>query len=265
MQALIVVTIMPAVIKDLGDVQLYGWAFSASGLATVAAIPLSGRAMDRFGPIRPLAVMNAVFALGTIMAGLAPSMPVLIAGRFLQGLGTGGQYAISLGTVAKTYPEKLRPRVVAILSTAWVLPGLLAPSFAALMASTVGWRWAFLSVLPVLVLASVLVFPGLAALPRAEPLTTGVGVRWALQLAAGSALLLSGLTTPSLWTAPLVLAGGGLAVQAFARLMRPPDVARAEGWTGPEREVREPWPSSRRPRSWPCSRSSRPTASSRCC
>ena len=188
--------------------------------------------MDRFGPIRPLALMNAVFALGTIMAGLAPSMPVLVAGRFLQGLGTGGQYAISLGTVAKTYPETLRPRVVAILSTAWVLPGLLAPSFAALMASTVGWRWAFLSVLPVLVLASALVFPGLAALPRAEPLTSGVGVRWALQLAAGSAMLLGGLTTPSLWTAPLVLAGGGLAVQAFARLMRPPDVpadARPDG------------------------------------
>jgi hypothetical protein len=90
------------------------------------------------------------------------------------------------------------------------------------MASTVGWRWAFLSVLPVLVLASALVFPGLNALPRAEPLTTGVGVRWALQLAAGSALLLGGLTTPSLWTAPLVLGGGALAVQAFARLMRPP-------------------------------------------
>ena len=224
-QALIVVTIMPAVIRDLGDVQLYGWAFSASGLATVAAIPLSGRAMDRFGPIRPLALMNAVFAVGTIMAGLAPSMPVLIAGRFLQGLGAGAQYAISLGTVAKTYPEHLRPRVVAILSTAWVLPGLVGPSIAALMASTVGWRWAFLAVLPVLVLASALVFPGLAALPRTDPVTSGTGVRWALQLAAGSALLLSGLTTPSLWTAPFVLGGGGLAVQAFARLMRPPDVA----------------------------------------
>jgi MFS family permease len=115
-QVLVVTTVMPVITRELGGLHLYGWAFSASGLATVMAIPLTGQAVDRFGPRKPLALMFGVFAAGTLVAGLAPSIAIFILGRFLQGVGAGGQYAVGLGTVAKSYPEK------------------------ALLATTIGWR-----------------------------------------------------------------------------------------------------------------------------
>jgi MFS family permease len=205
-QVLVVTAVMPAVTRELGNIRLYGWAFSASGLATVMAIPLTGQAVDRFGPRRPLALMLGVFGVGTLLAGLAPTMPAFVVGRFLQGAGAGAQYAVGLGTVAKTYPESHRARVLALLAAAWVLPGLLGPSYGALLASTIGWRWAFLTLLPLLAGASWLVFPGLAALP-ATTSTRRLDLRRPILLSVGAAAVFAGLTDLSVWSAPLVVAG----------------------------------------------------------
>jgi len=219
-QILVVTTVMPAVLADLGGVRLYGWAFSAAGLATVMAIPLTGRAVDRYGPASPLAVMLGVFVGGTLLAGFAPTMPVFVLGRFLQGAGAGAQYAVSLGAIAKRYPESHRPRVFALLSAAWLLPGLVGPFFGAALAETVGWRWAFFVPLPLLVVAAVLVFPGLASTAPdgpAEVRTTTL--RWPVQAAVGGALLLAGLSTISLWTVPLLAIGVVLTVPAVRPLI----------------------------------------------
>ena len=218
---------MPAVTHELGNIRLYGWAFSASGLATVMAIPLTGQAVDRFGPRRPLAVMLGVFGVGTLLAGLAPTMPAFVMGRFLQGSGAGAQYAVGLGTVAKAYPESHRARVLALLAAAWVLPGLLGPSYGALLASTIGWRWAFLTLLPLLAGASWLVFPGLASLPP----TSGARRLELLQpvlLAVGAAAVFAALTDPSVWSAPLAIVGVAVAGPALRRL-----VARGSQEAGP--------------------------------
>ena len=80
-------------------------------------------------------------------------MLVLVIARFVQGIGGGGLYVVSLATVAKTYPERIRPRVMALLASMWILPGLLGPSVGALIAETVGWRWAFVAPLPLIALA----------------------------------------------------------------------------------------------------------------
>src|SRR6266508_1723280 len=114
-EALVVTTILPAVRRDLGGIQYYGWAFSATFLATFASIPIAGWATDRYGPKRPLAIM-----------------PVLVIGRFVQGCGAGAFYSVSLGTVAKSYPGRIRPRVLALLASMWILPGILGPPLGAL-------------------------------------------------------------------------------------------------------------------------------------
>ena len=149
-QVLIVATIMPDVRGDLGMVQLYGLVFTASSLATIASIPIVGRAIDRFGTKAVLVPVLTMFAAGLLVSATAPAMPVLLVGQFLQGAGGGGLYALSLGTVAKTYPDALRPRVLALLATMWILPGLVGPPVGAAIASTVGWRWAFVAPIPVL-------------------------------------------------------------------------------------------------------------------
>jgi MFS family permease len=218
-QILVVTTVMPAIVADLGGLRFYGWAFSAGGLATVITIPLTGQIVDRVGPRRPLAIMLGVFGAGTLLSGLAPTMLVLIAGRALQGAGAGAQYAVGLGTVAKSYPERQRARVLALLAAAWVVPGLVGPSYGALVATTIGWRWAFLTVLPLLAGAGWLVLKGLAGVALPPRTTERLDVRRPIQLAVGAAMILAGLTELSVWSALLVPVGAGLALPALIGLV----------------------------------------------
>jgi MFS family permease len=218
-EALVVTTIMPAVRADLHGIHLYGWAFTAFSLATFATIPIAGRAADRYGTARPLAVMLGIYLLGLVISGMAPTMPVLIAGRFVQGCGAGALYSISLGTVASAYPERLRPRVLALLATMWILPGLFGPPVGALIASTIGWRWAFVAPVPVLIVAAVLLFPALGAAAGTERDDVRLPVRAPLQLMIGAALFLGGLADLRLWSVPLLLAGALIAVPALVRIV----------------------------------------------
>ena len=218
-QLLVVATIMPDVRRGLGMVQLYGLAFTAGSLASFAAIPIAGRAVDRFRPRTVLLPVLGLFAAGLVVSATAPTMPVLIAGQFLQGAGGGGLYAMSLGTVAKTYPDRLRPRVLALLATMWILPGLVGPPLGALVASTLGWRFAFLVPIPILVLAWFLVAPALDLVPRAEQARQAIPIRWPLQLMFGAGLAFTALTIVRPWATVMIVVGLVVAVPALARIV----------------------------------------------
>src|SRR5690348_16554996 len=88
-EALSVVTVMPVVARDLNGLRLYGFAFSAFLIGTMVGIVAAGRSADRSGPAVPYVAGIVLFCAGLVTAGLAPTMPVLIAGRVLQGLGAG--------------------------------------------------------------------------------------------------------------------------------------------------------------------------------
>lgn len=207
-EALVVVAIMPAVRRDLGGLQFYGLVFSGYALAALAATPTSGRVADRRGPAVPFLLWATLFVLGTLLAGLAPSMPVLAGARVIQGYGGGGLFTIAFGAVAPTYPESGRARVLALLAAAWILPGLLGPSFGALVAATVGWRWAFISIIPATILAVALTLPGLTRLAPATLAREPLSLRWPVQLAVGLGIAITGLSLIS----PLTVAAAVLGV-----------------------------------------------------
>lgn len=217
-QILVVATVMPAVRSDLGGLALYGWTFSASGLGQFAAIPIAGHAVDRFGPRRVLAITLVVYSGGLLLAALAPSMLVLVLARLVQGVGGGAVYAVSLATVAKSYPETLRARVLALLAAMWILPGLLGPPLGALLVATVGWRWAFAAPLPLLVLAAVLTFPALRGADGDRERRIAMGPPLVLALGAGA--LLAGLTIrPQPASVGLAVVGLAVAVPALRRIV----------------------------------------------
>ena len=147
-EALAIATIMPLVAEDLGGIALYGWVFSAFLLSDLVGIVVAGEIADRFGPAVPFGAGLALFAVGLLIGGLAPSMPVLVAARAIQGFGAGAIPAVAYVVIGRTYPDALRPRMFAILSTAWVIPGLAGPALAALVADHIGWRSVFLGLLP---------------------------------------------------------------------------------------------------------------------
>src|SRR3989442_2332240 len=164
-EALAIATIMPLVAEDLGGIGLYGWVFSAFLLADLVGIVVAGELADRFGPALPFGAGLALFAVGLLIGGLAPSMPVLVAARAVQGFGAGAIPAVAYVVISRTYPDSLRPRMFAILSTAWVVPGIAGPALAAFVADHIGWRSVFLGLLPLVIVAGSPPPPGLRSGP----------------------------------------------------------------------------------------------------
>jgi MFS family permease len=217
-EALVIIAIMPAIRRDLGGLEFYGLVFAGFSLAALVLSPIAGRAADRRGPAQPFLLFGTLFIVGTLLCGLAPSMPLLALARVVQGGGAGGAYTVALAAVTRIYPESGRARVLALLAGAWVVPGLLGPSYGALMASTLGWRWAFVSIIPLTVIAMALAMPALRALPAADQ-PSHLSIRWPLELAAGVAALISGLSLLSWLSLPLVAVGAWLTWSALGHIL----------------------------------------------
>jgi MFS family permease len=152
-------TAMPAALDDIGGISFYGLALSAQLVTALAAIPYGGRLVDRLGPARPLAAALVLFTVGLVGAGAAPSMAMVALFRGVQGLGGGLLFVLQLGIVAKAYPGPLRSRMLALLSAVWILPGLIGPGIAGIVADHLSWRWVFWGVVPLVPLTAALALP----------------------------------------------------------------------------------------------------------
>jgi MFS family permease len=207
---LIVATVMPAVLADLGNLPLYGWAFSAAALAMIGTIPIVGAATDRLGT-KPLIFVTAVLYVGGLaISAVAPSMAILVAGRFFQGAASGAAYALSLSAIAKTLPAVMRPRVLALLATTWLLPGLFGPLIGGFLADSISWRWAFIVPIPFLVVSVWMIIPALRDEP--DPSAEPAPIAHALILMVGAALFLGGVNGASVASVPIAVIGLGVAL-----------------------------------------------------
>lgn len=157
MQSLAVTTVMPVVSADLDGAPLYAVAFAGTLATSVIGMVAVGAWSDRGGVLAPLTVAVVLFVIGLVMAGLAPTMGFLVAGRLIQGLGTGGQTVALYVVVARVYPPAIHGRVFAAFSAAWVIPSLVGPFLAGAVAEYLHWRWVFLGVAILTVAAYILI------------------------------------------------------------------------------------------------------------
>lgn len=220
-EALAVATVLPQISAALGGLSLYGWTFSAFMLTNLVGITLGGRECDRVGPAWPFAAGAALFVAGLVVSGFAPTMQVIVAGRALQGLGAGLLSSSAYASIALAYSVELQPRMLATLSSAWVVPGLVGPGVAGWVAQHVGYRWVFLGLCPCLVIASALALPALRGLRPNLAVAPGAGrVALAAQLGLGASVALAGLSLrPWALGLPLLLLGAALAIRALRRLL----------------------------------------------
>ena len=240
-EALAVATVLPAAARQLGHVNLYGWAFSAFMLCNLVGITTWGAMADRLGSARPLTFGLLLFAGGLLIGGTAPSMLILILGRAVQGLGAGSVPAVAYVAIGLGYPAQARAKMLAAMSTAWVVPGMIGPALAGGVAQAASWRYVFLGLIPFVVVAGALTVRALTSLPRPSPdgdrdgpaspgPAAGPGLRTALRLAAGATTLLAGLNSSSVVVAiPLMLAGGAVAFPALRRILPPGTLRAAPG------------------------------------
>jgi MFS family permease len=237
-ESLAVITVMPLVARDLGGLRLYGWAFSAFTLSSVVGIVAAGRAADRRGPAVPFITGLVLFGSGLAVAGLAVSMPMLVAGRALQGVGAGVVPAVAYAAIGRNLPPPLRPRMIAVISTAWIAPGLAGPAISAAVAHAFGWRWVFLGLLPVVTIAGSIAVPSLVRLgrpgAREAPEAHEHSVVDAVRTSAGTGMILAGLTLgfglrTLVLTVPLVALGVLVALPAVRRLVPPGTLTARRG------------------------------------
>ena len=125
-EALAVVTVMPVVARDLGGCACTAGCSAGSCWAAWSA-SWRPAARPTGGPAVPFVAGVVLFGSGLAVAGLAPSMEVLVAGRVLQGLGAGAVPSVAYATIGRSLPATLRAKMMAVLSTAWVAPGLAGP------------------------------------------------------------------------------------------------------------------------------------------
>jgi MFS family permease len=146
-----------------------------------------------------------------------------VAGRAVQGLGAGVVPAVAYVAISRCYPEQSRPRMFAVLSTAWVVPGLAGPGIAALVAAAVGWRWVFLGLIPLVIAAGVLVVLALRNVPAlASPGTAPVPYLAVLGVVAGAGTALAALDSGALLVAVAGAVGGAALLAVSLRRLTPP-------------------------------------------
>jgi len=218
-ETLAVTTVMPTISRDLDGEALYSVAFSSTLAASVIGMVLAGRWSDRTGPAWPLIAAMAVFMIGLLVAGFAGSMEFFIVGRFLQGLGAGALIVALHVVVARLYPAALHPKIFGLFAAAWVLPSMIGPPLAGIVAERVSWHWVFFGVAFLVIGAAAAILPALRVLlgrPVSEAMkSSGRGaIVWALVVAvAVMGISLGGERAGALaW--PLAL--GAFAIVIFA-------------------------------------------------
>jgi EmrB/QacA subfamily drug resistance transporter len=150
----VVTTALPTVIGELGGLELYPWVFSAYLLTSTVTVPIFGKLADLYGR-KPFFLGGiVVFLIGSVLCGLADSMPRLVAFRALQGLGAGAVMPLVFTIVGDIYPLKDRGSVQAMMSALWGAASLTGPGLGAFLTVTFSWRWVFFVSLPFGLLAA---------------------------------------------------------------------------------------------------------------
>jgi MFS family permease len=158
-------------------------------------------------------------------------MGVLVAGRCLQGFGAGAVPAVAYVAIGRSLREAQRARMMAVLSTAWVVPGIVGPGLAAAVAHLFGWRWVFLGLIPLVLVAGPIAVPALVRLGRIDaPPAEEHRIADSIRTAVGTAFVLGALSAHNLGLGlglGLAALGVGVGVAPLRRLL-PAGTLRAE-------------------------------------
>ncbi|MEV0639395.1 MDR family MFS transporter [Streptomyces sp. NPDC050619] len=145
----IVSTALPTIVGELHGVRHMAWVTTAYILAATVAMPVYGRLGDLIGRKALFLGGIGAFLAGSVIAGAAPDMTVLIVGRGIQGLGGGGLMITSQAIIADLVPPRRRARYMAPIGAVFGLSCVAGPLLGGWFTDGIGWRWAFWINLPV--------------------------------------------------------------------------------------------------------------------
>ena len=154
----IVATAVPSIVRDVGGFESFPWLFSAYLLAQAVSVPIYGKLSDMVGR-KPIILGGiGLFLLGSVLCGIAWSMPSLIAFRALQGLGAGAVLPVSITIAGDIYSLEERAKVQGYLASVWAVSSVVGPSLGGIFSSLGIWRGIFLVNVPLCLLAGWMLF-----------------------------------------------------------------------------------------------------------
>ncbi len=186
-------TLMPSVVAEIGGLDLFAWVTTVFIVASIAASMFAAVRPFGLGPRQNYLIAAAAFGLGSLICGLAPSMPVLLLGRAVQGFGGGLLGALSYMMIRLVFPERLWALAIALASSMWAISTLVGPSIGGIFAEYDAWRWAFFVLVPIsalLGLGAMWVVPrrsGEAGMTRVPAAQIGLMIAAVLALSVASA------------------------------------------------------------------------------
>ncbi|MGX7825764.1 MDR family MFS transporter [Actinokineospora sp. 24-640] len=190
----IVANALPRIVADLdGSQSVYTWIITTELLAMTATVPLWGKLADIYSRKLLIQLSLGLFVVGSLIAGLAPNVEVLIASRIAQGLGAGGMTALATIVMAAMIPPRELGRYAGLFGAVFGVGTIAGPLIGGLIVDTswLGWRWCFLIGVP-FTLAAIVLLQRTLHLPV---------VRKEVKIDyLGAALIVSGVSTLLVWS-----------------------------------------------------------------
>ncbi|MEX1036024.1 MAG: MFS transporter [Sneathiella sp.] len=141
--SLLVATMIPAIVADIGGAELISWTVALYGIGSIVAGASSGLLAVHYGLRGPMSLAALIFALGCAVSALAPEMWVVLVGRLFQGLGGGGLMALAFVSVSTLFPRRLTARAMGAIATLWGISAFIGPLVGGLFVEYGTWQGGF--------------------------------------------------------------------------------------------------------------------------
>jgi EmrB/QacA subfamily drug resistance transporter len=157
MDATILATAVPSVVRDVGGFAEFPWLFSVYLLAQAVSVSVYAKLADTFGRKPVILFGIGLFLLGSVLCGLAWSMTALIVFRALQGLGAGAVQPMAVTIAGDIYTVAERAAVQGYIASVWAISSVVGPTLGGVFSQLGIWRWIFFVNVPLCLLAGALI------------------------------------------------------------------------------------------------------------
>ena len=148
---------LPTIVAELGGLADYTWIPISAMLASTVVVPIAGKLSDIYGR-KPLYMTGIiVFALGSLLSGLAPNFWFLVFARFVQGAGMGFLMPLSQAIIGDIISPRERGKYQGMMGASFGLASIVGPAAGGFITQYYSWRWLFFVNIPFAVLTLLVV------------------------------------------------------------------------------------------------------------